>query len=152
MKLYEGAGFQVSIPRNWMPARSASGMTTYFAAPDGKWEIEGGMTVALGMIAGFERAGVHDLKILAQDRLDSLARDNPGLRVLVQRPLQLAGREAFSFVFENPGPIRGELERTMMVITKQRDQAFFVTLTAPAVLFGELQDTFERVLASVQLR
>ena len=125
---------------------------TYLAAPDGKWAIEGGMTVALGMTAGFQSASGRDLKSVTDQVIGDLQDANPGVRVLARQPTRLSGLAAESVLIEEPSPIRGETERSWVVTTLRGGQVFFVALTSPIRDYDELRGLFSQIMASVRLR
>jgi hypothetical protein len=148
---YQGAGFTVSIPANWTATVSGRGLTTYLSARDGRRaQKDGGMTILLGMIVGFQSSSATNLKSAAAKEAEDLASQNPGLQILERRSAKLGGLPAESMLLEAPSALPGEQERTWLLLTLQKNRICFVTLTSPLHDFSGLQAIFEQIVSSIR--
>jgi hypothetical protein len=148
---YQGAGFTLSIPANWTATVSGSGSTTYLSARDGRRAYkDGGMTVLLGMVVGFQASSATNLKSAAAKEAEELASQNPGLKILERRSAKLGGLPAESMLLEAPSSVTGEQEKTWLLLTLQKKRVCFVTLTSPLRDFVGLQAIFEQIVSSIR--
>jgi hypothetical protein len=154
MKGYEGRGFTVSLPSNWIMDTFPFGMS-YCAATDGKRvtkDAEGtNVTVLQGLAAGYKKTTSSNAKTVADETIRSLQKDNPGLRVIRRTAKKLDGFPAESLLFESATGRGGELERSWMLIAVKGSQLFMAVFTSPARDYDQLQTVFVEIAGSIRL-
>jgi hypothetical protein len=154
MKGYEGRGFTVSLPSNWIVDTLASGMS-FCAATDGKLltRLADGTNVSIlqGLAAGYRKTTSSTTKAAADQTIRAYQNDNPGLRVIRREAKQLGGFPAESVLIESATGRGGELERSWMLIAVKDSQLFLAAFTSPARDYERLQSVFMQIADSIRL-
>ena len=146
----EGDLFRVSVPSNW---RELPGSDAVTFAPDGAYGNSGGQSVFThGVEIGVARNETHDLRTATDELVASLARSNPNLsRPSGYNRTKIGGRPGVHTVISNVSAA-GQQERVAVFTMLLGDGNLFYTLgVAPRDRFPDYEETFRRVVASIQI-
>ena len=147
----EGDLFRVSVPSNW---RELPGSDAVTFAPDGAYGNASGQSVFThGVEIGVARNETHDVRTATDELIASLARGNPNLsRPTGYDRAKIGGRQGVHTVLSNLSDATGQQERIAVFTMLLGDGSLFYTLgVAPRDGFPGYEDTFRRVVASIQL-
>ncbi|MGE5243005.1 MAG: M48 family metalloprotease [Betaproteobacteria bacterium] len=147
----EGNLFRVSVPSNWLeqPGRNA---VTF--APDGAYGNASGQgNFTHGMEIGVAPNSTRDLRTATDEFLSTLARSNPNL----SRPSSydrtvVGGRQGLHTVLSNGSNAAGQQEQLAVFTMLLEDGNLFYALgVAPRDRFSHYEDTFRRVVGSIEI-
>jgi hypothetical protein len=147
----EGDLFRVSVPSNWRELPSSNAVVF---APDGAYGTAGGQGVFThGIELGLTRNETHDLRTATDELVTSLRRENPNLgRPSASRQVTIGGRKGLHTVIANVSDATGEQEHIALFTVLLRDASLLHAIgVAPSERFAAYEDTFRRVVGSVQL-
>ena len=148
-----GTIFRVSVPSNWREQQSNNAVTF---APQGAYGQSGGQNVFThGMELGIARNERHDLQTATSELIDSLAQGNPGMsRPTGYSRATVGNRSGLRTLVSNSGETTTGRPETIAIYTTQlRDGSLFYAIgVAPRDEFGGYQNTFDRIVSSIQLK
>jgi hypothetical protein len=149
-----GNGFAISYPSNWTTASSQNSLTIAPKAGVGQNAIAYGVVVSQA-----QDSNVRSLDQAAQDLVQNLQQSNPGMRPngeisrfsvngVEARRLDLSGR---SPILQTGSPLP-ERDRLVVVPAAGSGAYLYLIFIAPERDFGELEPTFQKMLASLRLQ
>lgn len=147
----EGDLFRVSVPSNW---RELPGPNAVTFAPRGAYGANSGQRVFThGVEIGMARNETHDLQTATDELVSSLSRGNPDLRRSSQYQRTSVGRRnGLRAILSNRSEATGEPETIELFTTLLRDGSlFYVFGVAPRDVFNDYDDTFRRIVGSLQI-
>jgi Zn-dependent protease with chaperone function len=147
----EGGLFRVSVPSNWREMPGANAVTF---APDGAYGQSNGQGVFThGAELGATRNETHDLQTATGELIASLSSGNPNLgRPSGYDNVSVAGRKGLRTTMSNKSEVTGQPETIEVFTTLMRDgSVFYVVGVAPRDSFRDYQNTFQRIVGSIQL-
>jgi hypothetical protein len=147
----EGGLFRVSVPSNWSELPGANAVTF---APDGAYGQSNGQSVFThGVELGATRNETHDLQTATGELIATLSSGNPNLgRPSGYENVSVAGRKGLRTTMSNQSEVTRQPETIQVVTTLMRDgSVFYVIGVAPRDSFRDYQNTFQRVVSSIQL-
>jgi beta-barrel assembly-enhancing protease len=147
----EGSLFRVSVPSNWRELPGANAVTF---APDGAYGQSNGQGVFThGVELGAGRNETHDLQTATGELIASLSGGNPNLgRPSGYDNVSVANRKGLRTTVSNQSEVTGQPETIQVFTTLMRDGSlFYVIGVAPRDSFRDYQNTFQRVVGSIQL-
>jgi len=152
LKTYtEGDLFRVSVPSNWRELPGSSAVTF---APDGAYGQSNGQSVFThGVELGATRNETHDLRTATDELIASLSSGNPNLsRPSGYENVSVARRKGLRTTMSNRSEVTGQPETIQVFTTLMRDgSVFYVIGVAPRDSFRDYQNTFQRIVGSIQL-
>jgi hypothetical protein len=152
-RAYNTDDFRVSVPSNWNEV-SSGGSVALFAPQGGYGNFEGRGVFTHGVEVGIARTDAFDLRSATEDFVESLSDSNPDLQGTsrYERTL-IEDRDALHAVMSNRSDAtRGE-ERISLYTTLLDDETlFYVVGVAPRNDFVDYEETFDRIVESVQFR
>jgi hypothetical protein len=145
--------FRVSVPSNWREQEASNAVTF---APQGAYGQSGGQNVFThGIEIGVARNETHDLQTATSELIDSLAQANPGMgRPSGYSRTTVGNRTGLRTVVSNSAETTTGRPETIAIYTTQlRDGSLFYAIgVAPRDEFGSYQNTFDRIVSSIQLK
>ena len=147
----EGDLFRVSVPSNWRELPSGNAVTF---APDGAYETADGQGIFThGVEIGVARNETHDLRTATDELIASLARGNPNLgRPAKYDRAKIGGRQGLHTVISNTSDTTGQQERIAVFTVLLQDAGLFYALgVAPRDRFTDYEDTFRRIVGSIEI-
>jgi hypothetical protein len=156
-RTFNGASFQMSYPENWQVYGDQQGNSVTIAPQAGIAQDERGQTqIAYGMIASYyyPRNERVDLRQDTNDLIYELRRSNPSLQMGNQRSRQINvdGRQALVTELYSQSPYRGETEHDTLITVSTPNGLFYALFIAPSSAAHQFNETFERMLDSINLR
>ena len=105
------------------------------------------------MEIGISRNESHDLQTATDELIDSLTRGNPNMsRPSGYSRAVIANREGLRTIVSNTSEVTGRDETVTLFTTLLRDGSLFYAIgVAPRDEFNSYQNTFQRVIGSIQL-
>jgi Zn-dependent protease with chaperone function len=146
-----GSVFRVRVPSNWRETQSSSSVTF---APQGAYgQYRGENVFTHGMEMGISRNESHDLQTATDELIDSLGRGNPNMsRPSGYSRASIGNRQGLRTILSNISEVTGREETVTLFTTLLRDGSLFYAIgVAPRDEFGTYQNTFQRVVSSIQL-
>ena len=146
-----GNVFRVRVPSNWRQTQSNNSVTF---APQGAYgQYRGENVFTHGMEIGISRNESHDLQTATDELIDSLMRGNPNMsRPSGYSRAVIANREGLRTIVSNTSEVTGRDETVTLFTTLLRDGSLFYAIgVAPRDEFSSYQNTFQRVVGSIQL-
>src|SRR5437867_1832806 len=146
-----GNVFRVKVPSNWRQMQSNNSVTF---APQGAYGQYNGQAVFThGVEIGISRNEAHDLQTATDELIDSLATGNPNMsRPSGYSRAGIGNREGLRTILSNTSEVTGREETVTLYTTLLRDGSLFYAIgVAPREEFGTYQNTFQRVVGSIQL-
>jgi beta-barrel assembly-enhancing protease len=147
----EGGQFRVSVPSNWRELQSQSSVTF---APEGAYgQYNGANVFTHGVEIGIARNETHDLLTATDELIQSLRQGNPQMgQPSNYRRTSIGNREGLTAVLSNVSEAMGTRETIEIFTALMRDgNLLYVLAVAPASVFDDYQDPFQRVVQSIQL-
>ena len=164
-----GGLFEVEYPDNWRTYESDNGSGVTIAPEGGiTGDRQGEQGIVYGMIInrydpfesadGYprrdERAGGADLEQATDDLVEQVLRTNTYLRRSSRSPRreEIDGRRALSLTLTGRSPLTGQ-DETVTVLTRElrRGDVIYSLLIAPSREYGDLEDTFDRMVESLRV-
>jgi hypothetical protein len=145
-----GKVFQASVPDNWT---SLPSQTSIKVVPqNGYGELNGQTVFTHGIEFGVTKAASRDLGEATKAWLQTVAHNNPQLRVAgSQQAIQLSRRAALATPLANPSPLGGQ-ERIAVYTTLLASGNLFYYLTlAPESDADAFQETFRQIGESIHI-
>jgi Zn-dependent protease with chaperone function len=145
-----GKVFQASVPDNWTSLRSQSSIKV--VPQNGYGELNGQTVFTHGIEFGVTKSASRDLREATKAWLQGVAQGNPELKVAgTQSNVTISQRAALATPLTNPSPLGGQ-ERIVVYTTFLGEGTLFYYMTlAPEKDAQALEDTFQRVGASIRL-
>ena len=146
-----GNVFRVKVPSNWRQMQSNNSVTF---APQGAYGQYNGQAVFThGVEIGISRNEAHDLQTATDELIDSLATGNPNMsRPSGYSRAGIGNREGLRTILSNTSEVTGREETVTLYTTLLRDGSLFYAIgVAPRDEFSSYQNTFQRVVGSIQL-
>ena len=143
--------FHVSAPSNWR-ARPESDHVVF--APDGAYGREGGRAIFThGIEMGLSRTEAAGLREATDELVTSLGRSNPNLgRPSRYRRAAIGGRRGYEARLSNVSDATGGDERIALYTVLMDDETLFYAVgVAPRDEFKNYENTFRRVVGSIQI-
>ncbi|GAC1437864.1 MAG: hypothetical protein NVS1B11_03870 [Terriglobales bacterium] len=143
--------FSISYPENWQA--SDQGRSTTIASPSA---VADG-TVAYGVLIELTNQRPDSLVQATQDLINGLQQSNPGLRVTQRtQNIQVSGEQGQSVTLTGYSPVQRNgqpiPERDWLVtLLDPQGNLDYVLFIAPEGDFGEISDTYQRMLTSFRL-
>ena len=147
----EGDQFRISVPSNWRETPETNVVTF---APDGAFGQSNGQGVFThGVQVGIARNETHDLATATSELIASLSSTNPNMsRPSGYSRISLSGRRGLRTVMTNRSDATGDPETIEVFTTLTRDgNLFYLIGVAPSDSFRQYEDTFSRIVGSIQL-
>lgn len=147
----EGNLFRVSVPSNWRELQGSSAVTF---APEGAYGQYNGQGVFThGVEIGISRNETHDLETATDELIQSLSGGNPHLsRPSGYDQVSIGGRRGLRTTMSNVSEPTGQPETIAVFTTLLRDgNLLYAVAVAPRNVFRDYQNTFQRVVGSIQL-
>lgn len=147
----EGDLFRVSVPSNWRELPNGDSVT--FAPDGGYGQISGRSVFTHGMEFGLSRTGARNLRAATDELIRSLRQSNPDLRQAGSyRNGSVDGRPALRMQLANVSEATGREERVDLSTVLLEDGTLFYAIgVAPRENFSAYQQTFSRIMESVEL-
>jgi len=148
----EGDLVRISVPSNW---RELPGSNAVTFAPEGAYGNAGIKSVFThGFAIGMARNDRRDLRATTNRFIDAYVLPNPlAGRRFRYRPITISDRHALETTVSSVSEMTGELERIDVRTTLLRDGTLFYLLAVtPRARAFEYQDTFRRIVASIEIR
>ena len=145
-----GKVFQASVPDNWTSLRTQSSIKV--VPQNGYGELNGQTVFTHGVEFGVTKSATRDLREATKAWLQGVAQGNPELKVAgTQSNVTISQRAALATPLTNPSPLGGQ-ERIVVYTTFLGEGTLFYYMTlAPEKDAQALEDTFQRVGASIRL-
>jgi beta-barrel assembly-enhancing protease len=148
-----GDGFRLAYPANWeVYGQSGSNMFT-LAPRQGLVQTRGGaVSIGYGAMASyyFPESRSRDLRSATEDLIRQLRATNPGMEVRSRgRSLRVSGAPALVTVLSGGSPFGGA-EINWLVTVARPEGLFYLVFIAPERDFANLENTFNRMLSSLQ--
>jgi hypothetical protein len=146
-----GNVFRVKVPSNWRQTQSNNSVTF---APQGAYGQYNGQAVFThGVEIGISRNEAHDLQTATDELIDALGQGNPNMsRPSGYSRAAIGNREGLRTILSNTSEVTGREETVTLYTTLLRDGSLFYTIgVAPRDEFSSYQNTFQRVVGSIQL-
>lgn len=152
LKSHRGQGYTISIPTNWNPTASPSGLTTWFGAADAVKPLpEGGMSISLGMLSAVHSTTARDLRAATDEFLGVISAGSPGIKTLSRGAATVGGQPAESILLEGPSSLGGTETEINWVVTVLRPNGLLAwVLISPRSEFNDLRPLFGKIVSSVQ--
>jgi hypothetical protein len=141
----------VSVPANWRELQSQSSVTF---APEGAYgQYNGSNVFTHGVEIGIARNETHDLLTAADELIQSLRRGNAQMgQPSNYRSISIGNRPGLTSTVPNVSEATGARETIEMFAALMRDgNLLYVLAVAPANVFDQYEDAFQRVVGSIQL-
>jgi Zn-dependent protease with chaperone function len=152
-KILRADDFSISYPANWQVALGQHSATIAPAAGVGQNAIAYGV-----IISSAQNVDATSLEDATQGLIQNLQQTNPGLRIYDSpRKIQVDGADALSTMLAGNSPLQQEgrpLAERDWLVTMQRPEGGMLHLVfiAPENDFSKLQPTFQKMLASLQVK
>ncbi len=151
---YSNSILQLQRPENWQIRETESSVTL---APQAGWVDSGGGSPSLAygmMIAVFQPQSsgrrTVDLAAANDQLIASLARSNPGLRVVRRAArMRVAGEDALSTLLANDSPLGGRETIWLVGVLRPQGLVHFIAV-APEQEYEGYRRAFENVIGSVR--
>jgi Zn-dependent protease with chaperone function len=146
-----GNVFRVRVPSNWRQLQANSSVTF---APQGAYgQYRGANVFTHGIELGISRNESHDLETATDELIDSLGQGNPNMsRPSGYSRTTIGNRQGLRTILSNVSEVTGSAETVELFTTILKDGSLFYAVgVAPRDEFGSYQNTFQRVVGSIQL-
>src|SRR5207244_3232194 len=146
-----GNVFRVRVPSNWRQTQSNNSVTF---APQGAYGQYNGQAVFThGVEIGISRNEAHDLQTATDELIDALGQGNPNMsRGSGYSRASIGNRQGLRTVLSNTSEVTGRPESVELFTALLKDGSLFYAIgVAPRDEFSSYQNTFQRVVGSIQL-
>ncbi len=150
---YSAFGFlRVSVPDNWRQL-SAGNNSVWFVPEGAAGQVQGQSVFTHGINFIAVPTQGQDLRSVTDQMINNLLQSNPNMRQIGRLgSSNSAGRTWMSTRFSNRNEATGRTETVALFATQLRDgSVLFMSTVAPQNESGVFQDTFNRIINSVQL-
>jgi len=153
LRVYDGAGYRLSYPRDWKVHESNQGAAVTIAPEEGLVRQQrGGPAMALGLMAGFFDSGRRSLSDAADALIDDLRSSNPEMVVVrgQRTRTRLDGRTAESILLTGPSPLGDQNELVWLVAAQYNGRLFYMLLVSPEKEYNALRGRFTEIVRAVK--
>jgi hypothetical protein len=155
---YRSRFFEIAYPDNWEAFGDPEGGAVTLAPRSGLAQgSNGGTQVAYGVMISYYSPRNGDRIDLRNDTMDlirDLQRSNPGLQIGRQsgQRVNVDREEGLVTVLYSESPYQGETEHDTLLTVARPEGLFYAIFIAPASIAHEFNDTFDRMLRSINFR
>ena len=145
-----GNVFQASVPDNWTKLSSKSAIKV--VPENGYGDMNGQSVFTHGVEFGVTAANSRDLTQATRTFLNSIARNNPDLRISGdQQTTRISGRSALYVPLVNASPLGGQERITMTTVFLAEGTLFYYLTVVPEKDAATFTTTFRRIFQSIRL-
>jgi Zn-dependent protease with chaperone function len=145
-----GNGVSFDRPENWEVFKDSQSGSATIAPRTGLFQSKEGVSIGYGMIVSFHRSGKERIRDRAQELVDSLAKSNPGMKI-VEGPVRSnpAGNSGYLYRLSSPSPYPGN-ETDLVLALERPGGVFYIVFVAPDSDYASAWPVFEKIISSVR--